>query len=277
MIVRKWIPALVAIAALGLAACNQAGKTPDKPKVEQKPPVATVNGTPISAVAFGLWAQAQANKKPEELTPEQRKQALDGVINLYVAAQEADKQNVAGDPDVAARLELERMNVLASSLFQQYVKGKTPTDADLKAEYDRQVAGMPKLEYHAHHILVATEELARDAIAKLGKGAKFEELAKKISTDGSKTQGGELPWFAPGQMVKPFSDAAQKLSKGEYTKEPVKSEFGWHVIRLDDTRPVTPPPYDTVKDRLGPMVQQRLVRDYIDGLRKAAKVEEKPL
>jgi peptidyl-prolyl cis-trans isomerase C len=276
MTVRNLTPALVAIAALGIAACNQAGKAPEKPKAEQKPPVATVNGQPISSAAFAIWAQAQANKKAEELAPEQRKQALEGLVNLYVAAQEAEKQNVASDPEVAARLELERMNVLANSLFQQYVKGKTPTDQELKAEYDRQVGGMPKLEYHARHILVPTEELARDAIAKLGKGAKFEELAKKMSTDGSKTQGGELPWFAPGQMVKPFSDAVQKLSKGEYTKEPVKSEFGWHVIRLEDTRPVTPPPYETVKDRLGPMVQQRMVRDYIDGLRKTAKIEEKP-
>jgi len=277
MTVRKLTPALVALVTIGIAACNQAGKAPEKPKAEQKPPVATVNGQPVSAAAFALWAQAQANKKGEELNPEQRKQVLDGLVNLYVAAQEAEKQNVASDPDVAARLELERMNVLANSLFQQYVKGKTPTEQDLKAEYDRQVASMPKLEYHAHHILVASEELARDAIAKLAKGAKFEELAKKMSTDGSKTQGGELPWFAPGQMVKPFSDAVQKLSKGEYTKEPVKSEFGWHVIRLDDTRPVTPPPYDTVKDRLGPMIQQRQVREYIDGLRKTAKVEEKTL
>ena len=275
MTVRKVTPALIAIAALGIAACNQAGKAPEKPKVEQKPPVANVNGQPISATAFGIWAQAQANKKPEDLTPEQRKQVLDGLVNLYVAAQEAEKQNVANDPDVAARLELERMNVLANSLFQQYVKGKTPTEQDLKAEYDRQVAGMPKQEYRARHILVATEEQAREAIAKLGKGAKFDELAKKMSTDGSKTQGGELPWFAPGQMVKPFSDAAQKLSKGEYTKEPVKSEFGWHVIRLDDTRQVTPPSYDSVKDRLGPMVQQRLVREYIEGLRNTAKVDEK--
>ena len=273
MTLRKLTPALLAIAALGIAACNQAGKTPEKPKSETKPPVATVNGQSISAASFALWAQAQASKKPEDLPAEQRKQLLDGLVNLYVAAQEADKQNVASDPDVTARLELERMNVLANSLFQQYVKGKTPTEQDLKAEYDRQVAGMPKQEYRARHILVATEEQARDAIAKLGKGAKFEELAKKISTDGSKSQGGELPWFAPGQMVKPFSDAVQKLTKGEYTKEPVKSEFGWHVIRLEDTRSVTPPAFDTVKDRLGPMIQQRQVRDYIEGLRKTAKVD----
>jgi peptidyl-prolyl cis-trans isomerase C len=276
MTIRHWTPALVALAAIGLAGCNKDGKTADQPPADAKPPVATVNGKPISRDAFALWAQAQGNKKIEDLTPETKKQLLESLESLYVTGQEAEKQNVAADPEVAARLELDHLNVLANALFQKYVKDKTPTEADLKTEYDKQIAGMPKQEFHARHILVKDEQTAKDAIAQLGKGAKFEDLAKKLSTDeGSKKNGGDLSWFTPDKMVKPFSEAVAKLQKGEYTKEPVKTDFGWHVIRLDDTRPLTPPPFEAVKDRLGPIVQQRQVRDYIDTLRKTAKIEEK--
>jgi peptidyl-prolyl cis-trans isomerase C len=281
MYARRWTLALAAVAALGLAGCNQAGdgaKKDDKAaagKSEQKPPVAMVNGKPISAEAFALWTQTQVQKTPDELTPEQRKQALDAMVNLYVTGQEADKQGVGKEAETAARLELERYNVLANALFQSKAKDINPTDADLKAEYDKQVASMPKTEFKARHILVADEQVAKDAIAQIQKGAKFEDVAKRLSTDGSKDQGGDLGWFAPGQMVKPFSDAVEKLQKGQMTETPVKTDFGWHVIRLDDTRPVEPPPFDAVKDRLGPMVQQRQLREYIDGLRTAAKVELK--
>ena len=277
----KRIPAparrvLTATALLALAACNPAGKTTDTAKPTPKPPVATVNGQPVSSEAYALWVQSQANKKPEELTAEVKKQTLEAIENLYVSAQEAQKQNLGAQPEVAAQLELQRLNVLANALFQQYIKDKKPTEQDLKAEYERRVAAAPKLEYRARHILVKDEQVAKDAIAKLDKGAKFEQLAKQLSTDpGSKDKGGDLDWFAPGRMVKPFSDAVERLHKGEYTKVPVKSDFGYHVIRLDDTRPLVPPPYDTVKDRLGPDVQNRMVRDYIDSLRKTAKVEEK--
>jgi peptidyl-prolyl cis-trans isomerase C len=278
----RWTLALAAVAALGLAGCNQAGKTPAKKDdkaaattAEQKPPVATVNGKPIPYEAFALWVQTQVQKKPEELTPEQRKQAVDAIVNLYVTGQEAEKQGIGKDGETAARLELERYNVLANALFQGKAKSIAPTDADLKAEYDKQVASMPKTEYKARHILVPTEDAAKQAIAQIQKGAKFEDVAKKASTDGSKDQGGDLGWFAPGQMVKPFSEAVEKLQKGQMTQAPVKTDFGWHVIRLDDTRPVAPPPFDAVKDRLGPMVQQRQLREYVEGLRKAAKVEVK--
>ena len=271
---RIWIPALVTVAALGLAACNPKGG-PATPAAAPKPPVATVNGKAISAEAFGVWAQAQTNKKAEELTAEQRKQVLEGIENLYLSAQEAERQNVAADPEVAARLELDRHNLLASSMFQKYVKDKPASDTDLKAEYERQIASMPKQEFRASHILVKEEAQAKDVVAQLGKGGKFDALAKKYSADpGSNKTGGDLNWFTPDKMVKPFSEAVAKLAKGEYTKEPVQTQFGWHVIRLDDTRPVTPPPFESVKDRLGQFVQQRQVHDYIESLRKTAKIEE---
>jgi peptidyl-prolyl cis-trans isomerase C len=275
MTTRIWIPALVAISTLALAACNQ--KTgPGASATPLKPPLATVNGKPIPGEALGILMQNQGNKKIEDLTPEQRKQAVENLENLYVIAQEADKQNLAADPEVAARLELDHQNALANALIQKYIKGKVVGEQDLKAEYDRQIGSMPKQEFKASHILVKDEAQAKDVVTQLGKGAKFDALAKKYSTDpGSNKTGGALPeWFTPDKMVKPFSEAVAKLSKGEYTKEPVQTQFGWHVIRLDDTRPVTPPPFEAVKDRLGQFVQQRQVHDYIDSLRKTAKIEE---
>ena len=273
MTTRNWTPALVAVTAIGLMACNQASKSADQ--ASAKPPIATVNGKAISPDAFAIWAQAQTQKKAEELAPEQRKQLLEGLENLYISAQEAEKQNVASDPEVAARLELDRLNLLANALFTKYVKGKAPTEADLKAEYDRQIAGMPKSEFHASHILVKEEQAAKDVIAQLQKGAKFEDLAKKLSIDpGSGKNGGDLSWFTAEKMVPPFSEAVAKLAKGEVTKTPVQTQFGWHVIRLEDTRPVAPPAFESVKDRLAPIVQNRQVREYIESLRKVAKVEE---
>ena len=256
-----------------LAACNPAAKAPSG--AAPKPPVATVNGKAITADEFAIFVQTQTGKKAEDLNPEQKKQIVDLLVGAEVGAQEAEKQGLANDPETKARLDFDRTNILFSALAQKYMKDKTPTEAELKAEYDARIAQMPKNEFKARHILVKTEDEAKDVIAKLDKGAKFEDLAKAVSMDGSKSQGGDLGWFQPGQMVKPFSEAVEKLAKGETTKAPVQSEFGWHVIQLEDTRPITPPPFDQVKDRIAPMVQQKKIKDYIDGLRKAAKIEIK--
>lgn len=274
---RVWTLAFIAIAALALGACKKDGEaseaaaTAATPAAE--PPAATVNGQPIPAAVFNVVVQGQLQKKPSEITPEQRKQVLDGLVDLYVAAQAAEKDGLAKDPEVVARIDFQKANALASALVQKYMKDKTPTDEQLKAEYEKQIGSMPRLEYHARHILVKEEAQAKDVIAQLNKGAKFEDLAKKVSVDGSKAQGGDLNWFTPDRMVKPFSEALEKLKKGEYTKEPVKSEFGWHVIRLEDTRPNNPPAFDQVKDRLGPMVQQRQLKEYIESLRKSATIQ----
>ncbi len=137
----------------------------------------------------------------------------------------------------------------------------------------KSVAEMPKAEYHARHILVDDEAKAKDLIAQIDKGASFEKLAKENSSDGSAAEGGDLGWFSTGQMVKPFSDAVQQLEVGKYTATPVKSEFGWHVIKLEETRPTTPPPYDAVKAQLGPLVKQKQFEAHLKELVGKAKVE----
>ncbi len=273
MTTRKLMPLVLAVSALAIVGCKPQSKDGE---AKEAPPVATVNGKPITAAAFQVWVTAQTNKKVEELSAEEKKAMLQGLEGLYVSSQEAEKQKVGADPQVAARIDLDRMNILATTLFQNYAKSKTPTEEDLKAEYDTQIAAMPKAEYHAAHILVKDEAEAKAVLAELAKGGKFEDLAKKHSTDpGSKDRGGDLDWFTPDKMVPEFSSAVAAMKKGDISKEAVKSKFGFHIIKLIDTRELAPPKFEQVKDRLAPLIQQHRVRDYIDSLKKSAKIEEK--
>ncbi len=263
---------ILAVSTLGLllaAGCTKA----ETPIDAAAKPVAVVNGTPISRDVWALYVKTRhGGKSPGDLAADEQKDALEELIGMYVGAQEADKQKLAaGEP--SARLELVGKSALAELLFKKFAEGAQPTDAELKAEYDARIAEAPKQEYHARHILVDDEALAKSLIAQLDKGASFEKLAKDNSKDGSSTEGGDLGWFNPGQMVKPFSDALQQLELGKYTATPVKSEFGWHIIKLEEKRPTTPPPYDAVKAQLGPMVNQKKFEAHLKELVSSAKVE----
>ena len=251
------------------AGCTKA-ETPEDAAAK---PVAVIDGTSISRDVWNLYVKTRfSGKTPGDLTAEQQSEALEELIGMYAGAKEAEKQKLAaGEP--SARLELVRQSALAEMLFNKYVEGKEPTEEELKAEYDKRVAELPKAEYHARHILVDDEAVAKDLIAQLDKGASFEKLAEANSKDGSAADGGDLNWFSPGQMVKPFADAVQQLEVGKYTETPVKTEFGWHVIKLEGTRPTTPPPFDAVKAQLGPMVNQSKFETYMKDLVKASKVE----
>jgi peptidyl-prolyl cis-trans isomerase C len=260
----------ITIAGLLLAiGCTKA----ETPAATAEKSVAVVDGTPISSDVWELYVKAShEGKTPDQLTPEQKTESLEQLIRMYVGAHEAEKQNLdEGEP--TARLELMRSSSLAELLFKKYVETAKPTDAELKAEYDARVAELPKSEYHARHILVEEEAKAKDLIAQIDKGASFEKLATDHSKDGSATEGGDLGWFNPGQMVKPFSDAVQQLEPGKYTATPVKSEFGWHIIKLEETRPTTPPPFDEVKTQLAPMVNQKKFETHLKELTKTAKIE----
>jgi len=239
-------------------------------------PVATVNGTPISQGVWSLYVKARHNgKAPADLTPEQRTEAIDELIRMYVGAHEAEKQNLTTSED-GARIELVQTSSLTELLFKKFIDGKEPTEEELKAEYDARVAAMPKVEFHARHILVDDEAKAKDLIAQIDKGASFEKLATEQSKDGSATEGGDLGWFMATQMVKPFADALQQLEIGKYTATPVKSDFGWHVIKLEETRASTPPPYESAKPQLGPMVNQKKFEAHLKELVKTAKVQRTP-
>src|SRR5271167_1462206 len=267
---------VTAIAVL-MAACGK-GQQASAPTASEKPaaaPVATVDGSPISRVEYDVYLKSLLQGRPAtELTADQRNQVLDEMISMQLLATQAVKDGLDKDPDVQARLNVLRMRVLADTESQNYLKGKEPTEAELKAEYDTAIAAMDKTEYHARHILVATKELAEQVIKKIKGGAKFEDVAKAESTDGSKANGGDLGWFTLARMAKPFADAVKALKKGEMTQVPVQTQFGWHVIKLEDTREVAPPPFEQVKQQVTNGVIQKKLQAYAEGLKKGATINK---
>jgi peptidyl-prolyl cis-trans isomerase C len=260
---------------LGLAACQPKGDSGPTRAADNSPAVATVNGANISQNFFDQYIKAITGKSSSELTSEQRTQALDNLVRAEVVGQEAAKEGIDKVPETAALLELTRLNVLQQAVAEKYLKDRKPTEQETRAEYETQVGSLAKQEYHAKHILVATEPFAQKVVDRLQKGEKFEDLAKKESMDSSKDNGGDLGWFTPDKMVKPFSDAVLSLKPGEYTHKPIQTQYGWHVIELVETRDLQPPPYDNVRQRLEQVVQAKKVKAYTDELMRNAKIEKK--
>jgi peptidyl-prolyl cis-trans isomerase C len=262
----------VAAITLVLAACGkgqQAAAPPAAPDKSATPSVATVNGTPISREAYDDYLKGLLRGKPAtDVTPDEKNQVLDQMINMQLIATQAEKDGLDKDPDVATRLALLRTQIMADAAAQKYVKANEPSDQELHAAYD---AATDKTEYHASHILVPTKEKAEQLIKKIKGGAKFEDVAKAESTDNSKANGGDLGWFTLARMVKPFGDAVKALKKGDFTQEPVQTQYGWHIIKLEDTRDA---PFDQMKPQLTNTIMQKKFADYIDGLKKTAKIEK---
>jgi len=274
----SWTRLSAAAGAVLLSACGK-GQQAAAPVVAATPapaPVATVNGTPISRADYDFYLNTllAGKKPPSELTTDQKNQILDELVSMQLIGTQAQKDGLDKQPDVAARLEVTRLRLMADAGSQKYLKGKEPTDQELHAEYDSQTAAMDKTEYHARHILVPTKELADQLTKRIKGGAKFEDLAKANSIDGSKTNGGDLGWFTPARMVKPFADAVKALKKGEVTADPVQTQFGWHIIKLEDTREVAPPPFDKVKEQVSNFVVQKKLQAYADELKKTAKIDK---
>ena len=239
-----------------------------------EPPVAVVNGAPISRAVFEFYVKSSTGKNLSDLPLDAKNQLLDNLIRGELLSQQAIKDGLEKKDDVQSQVALSRMQVLGEAEAGSYLKDKPPTDAQLHAEYDAAIAAMPKTEYHARHILVASQGEAQIILDQLKGGASFEDLAKTKSTDSSKDQGGDLGWFAPNTMVKPFADAVVGLKKGETTPTPVQTPFGWHVIQLLDIREQAPPQFDAVKQRVQQLVQQKKVRAYQDDLMKTATIKK---
>ena len=259
--------------ALLISACAPKSGSTTGPEAK---PVATVNGQALTSAQFDFFTKNVAGKRAAELNAEQRAQALDTLVRAEVVAQQGEKDGLDKQSDTVSSLALARLQIMEQAVMTNYLKDRKATDAELKAEYDTQVAALPKVQYRARHILVKTKVEADKIIAQLTKGAKFETLAAAQSLDGSKANGGDLGWFSSANMVKPFADAVAALKKGEVTPAPVQTEYGWHVIRLDDTRETAPPAFDTVKDKLGQIVESKKFKAYSDGLVAAAKVVKTP-
>jgi peptidyl-prolyl cis-trans isomerase C len=235
--------------------------------------IAIVNGKAVPKSRIAALEQ-QVARSGRPITPEVEEQIKTEVIAREIFMQEAQKSGLDATDDYKSQLELARQTILIRQLFANFMEKNPVTEADAKAEYDKLVASNKGSEYHARHILVETEAQANDIIAKLKKGAKFDELAKKLSKDpGSGANGGDLGWAAPGNYVKEFSDALMALKKGETTQTPVKSQFGYHIIRLEETRETQAPKFDDVKTQLIQQMQQQRLNAYQDELRSKAKVE----
>lgn len=266
-----------AAAVLSLAACN-----PAKDEKAAAPPaaapasetVATVNGAPISKSRVDLLVkQGGAQGQPDNA--DTRKAILDQLTMQMVIAEEAVKKGLDKTPDVAEKLELVKQSILANAYVQDYIKNNPVTEEAMKAEYERIKATITGTEYKARHILVEKEAEAKDIIAKLKKDAgAFAKLAKEKSKDpGSGAQGGDLGWFDISRMVPEFGAAVSKLDKGAITQEPVKTQFGYHVIQLEDSKPVEAPPFDEVKPALSQQLQQQNLMKQLDDLKAKAKID----
>jgi peptidyl-prolyl cis-trans isomerase C len=209
-------------------------------------------------------------------TPERHNAVKDELVNREVIAQAAQKRGLDKNPDIAAQMEMARQAVLVRALFEDEVKKNPITDAQLEQQYTQFKGSMGTNEYKVRHILVDKEDDAKAIIAELNKGGDFAKLAKEKSKDpGSKDNGGDLDWGPSARYVKPFADAVTGMQKGQTTTAPIKTDFGYHVIRLDDVRPLTVPPFAELKEQFRQRAQQQQVQKMVADLRSRAKIEER--
>jgi len=235
--------------------------------------IAIVNGKPVPKARADALA-AQLAKAGRPISPEMQGQIKDEVIAREIFMQEAQKRGLDASDDFKTQMELARQTLLIRELFTDYQKNNPVSDADIKAEYDKFAAANSGKEYRARHILVEKEDEAKTIIASLKKGGKFDEIAKKQSKDpGSGANGGELDWANAANYVPEFSEALIKLKKGQTTDAPVKTQFGWHVIRLEDIRDAQLPKLEDVKPQIAQQLQQQKLVKFQEDLRGKAKIE----
>ena len=235
--------------------------------------VAIVNGKAVPQSRVDALVQ-QVTASGRQVTPEMQTQIKDEVIAREVFMQEAQVRGLDATPDFKVQMELARQTILIRSLFADYQKKNPISDEEIKAEYDKFAAANSGKEYRARHILVEKEDKAKAIIAQLKKGGKFEDIAKKESKDpGSGANGGDLDWANPNNYVKEFSEALVGLQKGKMTETPVKTQFGYHIIRLDDIRDAKLPKFEDVKPQVAQQMQQQRLAKFQEELRAKAKVE----
>ena len=237
--------------------------------------VATVNGKKIDQKQLDQFIEIVKKKNPGFNADANRQAVINQLINREVLFQEAKKQKMHKDPEVAFILEQQRQELMVQALIQKTFSKKPVNEKELKKLYKEKVAGANLKEYKARHILLKTEAEAKTVIAQLDAGEDFAKLAKDKSTGPSAKSGGDLGWFAPNRMVPPFARAVAEMKKGAHSKKPVKTNFGWHVIKLEDTRKSEPPKYADVKQQLESSINQKRLQDYVSKLRNKAKIKIK--
>jgi peptidyl-prolyl cis-trans isomerase C len=253
-------------------------KEPAKKQAARKPAaqgeaIAKVNGVSVPRARQDIVVQQQSQRGMPD-NEQTRARVREELINREVVAQEAQRAGVAKNPQVQTQMDMARQEVLVGAFINDWLRKNPVSEADVQKEYERVKSTAGAREYKARHILVDTEDLAKGLIAELKKGGKFDELASKNSKDtGSAQRGGDLDWNVPGNFDKQFSEAMVKLEKGKYTEAPVQTRFGFHVIQLDDVRPVTFPALNEVRSRIEQQLRQNKIEALVKSLRAKAKVE----
>jgi len=260
-----------------MAGCNAGGNKASEglslAPIDEKEAVAIVNGHPISreALEYVKAEIARGNPNAKINVPEEK--LVEELVSRELLKQEAIQNQLPKQPEVATRIRYTQRAVLSQADVQDYFKKHPVSEEQIKAKYDQLVGSMKQSEFKARHILVKTKEEAEDIIKQLDSGKDFAELAKKYSIGPSAKSGGDLGWFTPQKMVQPFSNAVIALQNGEYTKEPVQTRFGWHVILREDSREKTPPPFERVKPQIEQMLKRELIQQHIEELKKKADIK----
>ncbi len=264
---------LITCCALPVHAADASTTTPAATPVANKP-LAVVNGEAVPGMYANFIRQnrIKRNMPPESLTDDAIK---DGAVTAVLLAQEAVKKGLDKEPTVVAALEFQKMELLGRAALEDYLRANPITEETVKAEYEKAKVKAGETEYRVRHILVNDEKEAKDVIAKLTarKKAKFEDLAKKYSKDTSADNGGDLGWVLPANLVPEFAQTMVGLKKGEITKSPVQTRFGWHVIQLEETRKLDFPDYEKIKNRIAGQLQQQQIGKLVKELAATAKVE----
>jgi peptidyl-prolyl cis-trans isomerase C len=264
--------ATVAVVPASAQTTKKSTAAAPKAAVSGKTPLVLVNGSPITTGMADLLIEEQV-AQGQQSTPELRSAVREELIKRELLAQEARKRGLDKTDQVTARIDLARQSILLGLYLDEYVKAHPISDADVRAEYDHQVTLLGDKDYKVRHILVDKEEDAQAIIKKLDAGGKFEELAKQSKDEGTKDSGGDLGWGRASDYAANFGDVVPHLEKGQYTKQPVKSNFGYHVILVEDTRKPVPPDFATVSEKVKQSLVQQEVQKHIAELMSKAKIQ----
>jgi peptidyl-prolyl cis-trans isomerase C len=229
--------------------------------------VMTVNGHDIDSTVIDLYIFSRTQKPANQVSGAEREQLVTEITDIYLLTTQDGVEELMQAPEVEAQMEIQKRGLMAQVVAMSFLESNVATDEEILSAYAEQIELEPPLQFKARHILVETQAAAIDLVSQLDAGGDFQELAKANSTGPSGPQGGDLGWFSPSQMVEPFSDAVAELADGDYTKEPVQTQFGWHVILREESRASEPPTLESVRDVIKQNIEQQKLQDYLMELR----------
>lgn len=232
--------------------------------------VATVNGKAVDSAVLEVYMQSRLNRAAVQASDEERQALMSELTDIYVLSTQDEADEIIMDPAIQAQLELQRVSLLAQTVAQKFYADIEISEEEIQAEYEEQIKMSPTLQFKARHILVESQGEALSLIQQLIDGADFAELAKEHSTGPTGPNGGDLDWFTGNQMVAPFSNAVARLKDGRYTTDPVQTEFGWHVILREESRPAEPPTLESARTNVTRALQNKKFQAYLAAIKEKA-------